>query len=365
MAAIDRLPSGKWRVRWRGPGGERGQRVFMRKTDASEFGKRMDADVLRGNYIDPRSGEILLSTYAWRVMEGRLNIRPATRSRDESHLRNHIEPTFGKKPIASIQKPAVKAWVRMLSEEKGLAPRTVRECYRILGSILREAVDDRLISESPCRRVPLPRVENKEKRFLTPQEVDRLADAFDPRYSALVYVGAYLGLRWGEMAGLKREHLKLHVAGRPAQIAVVGSLERVGNGWRYVEETKTSQGRRNLTVPAFLVDMLQEYLKTAPESEYLFAGPEGGFLQYHNFVKRFWKPAVEAAGLAPLTIHELRHTCAALLIKQGANVLAVQKRLGHKDVRTTLGTYGHLFPEQDEAVVESLDREYRLSQEAS
>jgi integrase len=364
MAAIDQLPSGKWRVRWRRPDGKRGHKLFARKTDARDFGKRIDADILRGNFIDPRSGEILFGKYAWEVMEGRLNIRPATRMRDESHLRKHIEPAFGHRPIGSIRKPEIKAWVRMLSEQKGLAPRTVRECYRILGSILREAVDDRLIADSPCQRVPLPRIENKEKRFLTAQEVDRLAVAFDPRYRAIVYVGAYLGLRLGEIAGLKREHLKLHVVGRPAQIAVVGSLERIGNGWRYIEETKTVNSRRTLTVPVFLAQMLQEYLQQAPDSEFLFAAPEGGFLHYHNFVKRFWKPAVDTAGLAPLTIHELRHTCAALLIKQGAGVLTIQKRLGHKDVRTTLGTYGHLFPEQDDVVLTALDLEFRQARSA-
>jgi hypothetical protein len=68
--------------------------------------------------------------------------------------------------------------------------------------------------------------------------------------------------------------------------------------------------------------------------------------------------------LEPLTLHELRHTCAALLIKQGANVLTIQKRLGHKDVRTTLGTYGHLFPEQDEAVVNALDLEFSAAKTA-
>lgn len=115
---------------------------------------------------------------------------------------------------------------------------------------MREAVEDRLIPESPCRRVALPRVENFERRFLTAEQVETLADATDSRYRALVYVGAYLGLRWGELAGLKRVHLDM----LRRQVRVVGSLERVGNGFRYVEETKTVSGRRMVPVPAFLVD---------------------------------------------------------------------------------------------------------------
>ena len=262
----------------------------------------------------------------------------------------------GALPSRGIQKKKIQAWIVSL-EEKGLAPRTVREAYRILGGIMREAVEDRLIAESPCRRVGLPRVQRSERRYLTPEQVEDLAGAMHDRYRVLVYVGAYLGLRWSELGGLKRAHLAM----LERKVTIVGSLERVGGGYRYVEETKTESGRRTIPLPLFLIDVLAAHLADAPESEFVFPSASGRHLDYGNFLKRYWHPAVERAGLAPLTPHELRHTAAALMIDQGANPVTVQRRLGHKNITTTLQVYGHIFPEQDDLLTARLDDLYRGS----
>ncbi len=155
-------------------------------------------------------------------MASRLHLRPATRVRDVAYLDNHVLDAFGDRPIGRISKEEVQAWIQFLVDGKGLAPRTVRECYRVLASMMREAVDSKLLAESPCRRIALPRIPNNEKRFLSAMEVSRLADCIDPRYRAFVYAGSYLGLRWGELAGLKRINLDLGTR----RVRVVGSLER-------------------------------------------------------------------------------------------------------------------------------------------
>jgi integrase len=351
MASIAKQPNGRYKVRYRTPEGKDRAARFDLLGKAREFVHQLESDKSRGRFVDTRAGQVPFGDFAEQVYAARLHLRPATRSRDESHLRNHLLPAFGSKPLARIDKKSVQTWIRALSDDNGLAPRTVRECYRILGGIMREAVEDRLIPESPCRRVALPRVENFERRFLTAEQVETLADATDSRYRALVYVGAYLGLRWGELAGLKRVHLDM----LRRQVRVVGSLERVGNGFRYVEETKTVSGRRMVPVPAFLVDELAHHLADAPESAFVFPAPKGGHLFYQSWRHRFWNPAATRAGFEGFTPHELRHTTAALMIDQGANPLTVQRRLGHKDIRTTLQLYGHLFPEQDDMLTGRLD----------
>jgi integrase len=75
-----------------------------------------------------------------------------------------------------------------------------------------------------------------------------------------------------------------------------------------------------------------------------------------------WQPAVVAAGLAPLTFHQLRHTAAAFMINDGADPLQMRRRMGHKDIRTTFGTYGHLFPDREEELVAALDRRHKATQ---
>jgi integrase len=356
VASIEKQPNGRYKVRYRTPGGKDRAERFDKKRDALDFAASVRVDKKRSLFVDPQAGRQRFDDYAQEVMISRLKLRPSTRARDESYLRNYVLPTFRSTPLARIQKKNIQVWIRSL-EDRGLAPRTVREAYRILGGIMREAVEDRLIAESPCRRVGLPRVQRSERRYLTPEQVEDLAAAMHDRYRALVYVGAYLGLRWGELGGLKRAHLAM----LERKVTIVGSLERVGGGYRYVEETKTESGRRTIPLPQFLIDVLAAHLADAPESEFVFPSRSGRHLDYSNFLKRYWHPAVERAGLAPLTPHELRHTAAALMIDQGANPVTVQRRLGHKNVTTTLQVYGHIFPEQDDLLTARLNDLYRGS----
>ena len=354
----DRRDQGRgWRARYRGPDHRERSKSFKRRIDAERFLASVEVSLIEGSWVDPKLGKIRFDEFAERVFSSRMNLRPSTRTRDETYLRRHVLPQFGDVPVKLIRRNDVQEWVRSLSEDKGLAPRTVRECYRILGGIMREAALERLISESPCQRISLPRVNHVERRFLSASEVEVLAQAIDARYSPIVHVGAYLGLRWGEIAGLKRKHVDF----LRRRVQIVGSLERDGNRVRYVEETKTINSRRSVPVPPFLIEKLALHLADAPETEFVFTAPEGGLLLYHGWRSRFWKPAVERASLGHVTMHELRHTAAALWIDQGANPVTVQRRMGHKDVRTTLQLYGHLFPEQDDLLTQRMEMLYRQS----
>src|SRR5919106_397024 len=159
--------------------------------------------------------------------------------------------------------------------------------------------------------------------------------AIGPRYEALIYTGAYLGPRWSELAGLKRVNLDL----ARSRVRIVGALEKVGNGWRYSEQLKTPRSRRTLLIPPFIADLLEEHLGTAPQSEFVFSSPCGDILNYGNFRRRFWDPAVARARLVGVTTHALRHTCLALMIAEGAGRSAVTRDRMSQEVRlpTTVG----------------------------
>jgi integrase len=88
----------------------------------------------------------------------------------------------------------------------------------------------------------------------------------------------------------------------------------------------------------------------------VFSAPSGGHLHYHNWRKRFWLPAVARAGLAPLGVHELRHTAAAIMIDQNIREFELAKRMGHSNVSTTYNLYGHLYhDERDSDLAQKLD----------
>ncbi len=342
---------GGWQVRWRDPAGRQRTKSFKRKTDAKQFANRVEVEMQRGTYVDPQLGKLLFGDWAHEWLQTKMNLRASSWTRDESYLRNHVTPTFGNIALGRIDKLLVQAWAQELVT-KGLHPSTVKECYRILRSVLNEATDARLIVESPCRNVTLPRVPKTEQRFLTARQVEKLAAATDQRYRTLIYSAVYLGCRWGELVGLKRKHLSL----LKPEVRIVGTLEEVPGGVRYVEETKTSASRRTIVIPAFLVDLLAAHLKSAPESDFVFCTRDRKPIRRSNFRQRVWKPALKESGLDPeLRFHDLRHTCASLLIEQGAHPKEIQARLGHSSITTTLDRYGHLMPTLGYQLAANLD----------
>jgi integrase len=201
-------------------------------------------------------------------------------------------------------------------------------------------------------------------RFLTAQQVHNLAEAIPDPYSTLVYVLGLGGLRWGEMAALRRSRCDL----LRSRLNIVESLADV-NGKLYFGPTKT-YGSRSIALPPFLRDRLAEHLhgETAggrtPDA-LVFTAPDGSPLRNSAFHKRFWTPAVRAAGLEALRPHDLRHTAAALLIAQGAHPKAIQSHLGHSSITVTLDRYGHLFPDDQNRLADGLEKTYRDALAAS
>lgn len=121
---------------------------------------------------------------------------------------------------------------------------------------------------------------------------------------------------------------------------------------------KTRAGRRSVVVPGLVAEALTDHLALFAEpgpDGLLFPAPGGGFIRPENFRSRAWLPAVKAAGLSPLRLHDLRHTCASLAIAAGADVKVLQRMLGHSSAALTLDRYGHLMPGQARSVAERLD----------
>ena len=119
---------------------------------------------------------------------------------------------------------------------------------------------------------------------------------------------------------------------------------------------KTRAGRRIVTLPRSVVEELAEHLGPVGEADgWVFTADKGGVLRPCNLRVKVWLPAVRAAGLAPLRLHDLRHTAVALWIAAGANPKEVSVRAGHTSVAFTLDRYGHLFPGHDDELRDRLD----------
>jgi integrase len=214
----------------------------------------------------------------------------------------------------------VREWVAALVG-RGLSASRVRQAYRLLGTIMRAAVESGYVARSPCVSVRLPRLPQREMLFLSAEQVRTLAEAAG-EYRTLIYVLAYGGVRWGEAAAIRRRRCDL-LRGR---IEVSESLAEVGAAL-HVGPTKTHQAR-TVTLPRFLRTMLNRHLQGVPADPgaLVFTAPGGGPLRLTNFRRRVWVPALRAAKLSErVRIHDLRHTCASLLIAQGEHPKAIQE----------------------------------------
>ncbi len=233
----------------------------------------------------------------------------------------------------------------------GLSPASVQKGYQLLAKVLGAAVDAGMLAQSPCRRITLPRIEREEMRFLTPVQVAELAAAIAPQYRALVLVGAYGGLRIGELAGLRRERVNV-LLGTVEVVDIVTEVQ----GVLHIGPPKTRASRRRVSLPRSVMVALEQHLDTSGAgADFVFPAPAGGPMRIPHFRSRFWRPATRRAGQDGLRIHDLRHTAVALWIAAGSHPKEVSARAGHASVSFTLDRYGHLYPEADDALRTRLD----------
>jgi integrase len=165
-------------------------------------------------------------------------------------------------------------------------------------------------------------------------------------------------LRWGEAAAIRRRRGDL-LRGR---LEVAESLAEVGAALHF-GPTKTHQCRA-VTLPRFLRTMLGQHLEDVPTDPdaLVFTAPGGGPLRLTNFRRRVWVPALRAAHLPErFRIHDLRHTCASLLIAWGEHPKKIQEHLGHSSIQVTMDRYGHLFPDENERLADALEATYQAA----
>lgn len=354
MAHIRRHPKakGSWQVRYVDPNGQERARNFARKADAERFLHTVETDKLRGEWVDPRLGQITFGEWSAEVEATRLNRRESTRARDATYLRSLILPTFGTRALATIRPHEIRQWVAGL-EQRSYAPATIAKAYQILARCFRVAVTDGLLPRTPCREIKLPKNDRDEKRFLSPTEVETLAAAIQDRYRVVVLTGAYTGLRFGELAALRIDDLDT----LRRTLRVDEQLSRQGSSTMVSGPLKSKKAYRTIGIPAFLVDEIAAHLTGFPSaSDFIFSHDAGGPLDYGRFRRRLWHPAVEASVGPPCTPHDLRHTHVAMLIADGQSPRYIADRLGHTSTRTVLDVYGHLYDGLDEAAMEGLER---------
>lgn len=358
---ITKTTSGRYKARLAIPGQGTRNKTFDRRIDAEKWLTAHQSRVDRGEWLDPRVAATPFQDWARDWLGTRSHLKPKTYEGYRSLLRVHLIPRFGLMPLQAIDPHSVDMWVGELSVN-GLSPSRVRQAHQLLSMILKAAVRARMISFNPADGTPLPRSVRRQPRFLTPQQIDLLAAEMPDRYKALVYTLAYGGLRWAEAVGLKRR--SVHLLRR--RIDVVETLSEVSGVLHEVPPKNWEN--RSVAIPPFVADIIGRHLGSYAEPDLdalVFTTGSGTPLRSANFRRAVWLPATAAIGEEGLRVHDLRHTCASLLIATEAPTDHVKDHLGHSSINVTVDVYGHLYEDKRDEVAVRLEKLWMDSSGAS
>ena len=346
-------PGGRWQARYLDPETHRlvpAASTFATKAEADRWLAHKRSELDRGAVIDERVGAQPLAHWWPGYLKSLSGLKSSTVNSYEIAWRLRVQPKFGSTPVRRIRVSQVEDWIAELSAD-GLSASKVLEAYGILKRLLDRAVRDRALAANPCgtRSTRLPRHTAKDRPVLSPAEVDELASAMKhPLDGTLVRVLAYGGLRIGEAFALQHQDfdasshtLRVHRSVRDAS----GHIE--------VGDTKT-YAARTVTLPGSLARELAAHLAGSPSEALIFPGGGGTHRRYRNFRRDAWDPAAHRASLN-ITPHDLRATCASLLVDAGASIKDVQAHLGHADITTTLSLYARVRPGRSADLAKRLD----------
>ena len=256
---------------------------------------------------------------------------------------NRIVQEFGEYPIGSLRPSQVKSWITRLQSEE-LKTSYIYALHSRLAQIMTDAIHDGLIVKSPCSRRTAPSVGEQRVYVATTDQVWQLYELFPERMRLAVVLGAFVGLRLAEACGLRVGDVdflraivypKVQYPARPLK-------------------TKTS--KTPVPVPVSLVEQCSAQITAYGRHETLLTGQDEGQLSTWAIERAMRKARSEVRGLpAGFRYHDLRHYFASLLIASGADVKMVQARLRHASAKTTLDTYGHIWPDRDESTRAAVD----------
>ncbi|MFI6443777.1 tyrosine-type recombinase/integrase [Kitasatospora sp. NPDC050543] len=407
----DRWGKGK-RYRVAGIPGVR-DRAFEKLEDAKAWLKTSATDSGRGQFIDPRDGDITLDEYVRKHWWPGLRVPPSTKEAMEYRVFGHILPLLGSQPLNRIDSDAVNRWV-VEAENAGLGAGTARTAWRHLSSILQAAKNAKRIAVNPCRGLDTarPPVKPKQKaRRWEREAVEAVRAELSGRYRALTDLGVAAGLRQGEAFGFSPDDLS------GGEILVQRQVMRIRS--RLCFGPPKGNKERTVPVPSALEERLKEHSNQFPtvEVELPWVDPDRPNLPWEsrpkvkvrllvttikgNAINRSdwnmlsWKPALGATGVIdPLPdpdgllteeelrarsgsksgaarwpearehgFHVLRHTYASTVLQAGESIVTLAAWLGHSDPAFTLRTYTHFMPEAGSRGVAAMDAWLRNSPE--
>jgi integrase len=343
------------------PDGQRRYVSAKNKGDAERALRQAMTDADRGLLFE--AGILTVEEYMirWLADSVRGTVRRTTFERYEQITRKHIVPEVGRVKLKALTPAHVRGLYRK-KLEAGLSARTVQYVHVTLHKALKQAVSDGLIPRNSTEAVNPPQVRREEMRPLTAEQVRMLLDAAKGDRLEALYVSAVTtGLRQGELLGLKWDDVDLDTG----TLQVRRTLTTAKDG-PVLSAPKTKGSRRSVKLSQTALEALRSHLARHleeidrvgslwRENGLIFASETGEPLKRHYITTHRFKPLLKRAGLPQIRFHDLRHTCATLLLSKNVNPKIVSEMLGHATIAITLDTYSHVLPTMQESAAKAME----------
>lgn len=361
-AGID--DNGKRRQIWRTVRGLR--------ADAEKELRRLLSDMDAGAFVEPSKMTVAEYLEKW-LTNVKATVATRTFERYQEIARVHLAPALGKVPLLKLQPLQIESYYAQALEsgrrdgKGGLSRRTVLHHHRVLREALGRAVKLRLLIRNAADAVEPPKPDHKEMRALDQSAAVRLLNiAKDRRIYLPVLLAITTGMRRGEISGLRWTDVDL----RKGKVSVTQSIEETADGC-HAKPPKTAKGRRTIALPSLAVEALKAH-KVEQAKIRLFMGsafhdrglvlchPDGAIYAPDTITRGFRK-LIAGTEFKGLRFHDLRHTHATQLLRQGVHPKIVSERLGHATIAITLDTYSHVMPGMQEDAAEQFDAALRAA----
>ncbi|MDD6239454.1 MAG: site-specific integrase [Oscillospiraceae bacterium] len=351
---IRKRSDGRWEARYSlgfdPKTGKQVQKSIYGKTQG-EVRKKLSAIVVQidtGTYVEPSRVPLGSWLDTW-LKDYTGNLKPATKSAYEEHIRVHLKPYLGNVMMSNLTTQMAQRLYNMLQQDKGLSPKSIKNIHGVFHKAIAQAIKLGYLRNNPLDAVILPRVEKRQIKAMEDSDMAAFLAAIKGHpYENILFVTVFTGLRQGEVLGLTWDCVSFE-----NNTLLINKQHNKAKGEKEYKFSSLKNDRvRMLTVAEDVMDVLRrqktqqdewaEVLGDAfhNEDNLVFTNEYGRFVA-NQAVYRNYKKIMEKIGLGNMRFHDLRHTYAVNSLKAGDDIKTVQENLGHATAAFTLGTYAH------------------------